>query len=97
MLDKFCYSTCFISLGIRITDELQLGIQKTRSALVDLKGMWHRRDIPLSIEHHVYAAVARCHSIGLRIVAIVDNRCAVALIFRRKSIILGHHFLYDLL
>ncbi|VDP77223.1 unnamed protein product [Echinostoma caproni] len=54
--DKFRYLGSYISPGGRITDEVSVRIQKARLAFANLRHLWRRRDIRLSVKGRVYAA-----------------------------------------
>ncbi|VDP92221.1 unnamed protein product [Echinostoma caproni] len=58
-VDKFCYLSSYISPGGRITDEVSGRIQKARFAFANLRHLWRRRDIRLSVKSRVYAAAVR--------------------------------------
>ncbi|VDP89695.1 unnamed protein product [Echinostoma caproni] len=58
-VDKFCYLGSYISLGGRIKDEVSARIQKARLAFANLRHLWRRRDIRLSVKGRVYAAAVR--------------------------------------
>uniref|UniRef100_A0A183AZK2 Endonuclease-reverse transcriptase n=1 Tax=Echinostoma caproni TaxID=27848 RepID=A0A183AZK2_9TREM len=53
------FSTHYISPGGRITDEVSARIQKARLAFANLRHLWRRRDIRLSVKDRVYAATVR--------------------------------------
>ncbi|VDP82178.1 unnamed protein product [Echinostoma caproni] len=54
--DKFCYLDSYISPGGRITDEVSASIQRAQSASVNLRHLWRRRDIRVSVKDRMYAA-----------------------------------------
>ncbi|VDP90633.1 unnamed protein product [Echinostoma caproni] len=56
---SFFYLGTYISPGGRITDEVSARIKKARLAFANLKHLWRRRDIRLSVKGRVYAAAVR--------------------------------------
>ncbi|VDP51062.1 unnamed protein product, partial [Echinostoma caproni] len=58
-VDKSCYLGSYISPGGHITDEMSARIQKARLAVANLRHLWPRRDIRLSVKGRVYAAIVR--------------------------------------
>ncbi|VDP34872.1 unnamed protein product [Echinostoma caproni] len=54
--DKFRYMGNYISPDGRITDEVSVHIQKARLEFANLRNLWRRRDIRLSVKGRVYAA-----------------------------------------
>ncbi|VDP89366.1 unnamed protein product, partial [Echinostoma caproni] len=58
-VDKFCHLGSYTSPGGPITDEVSARIQKARLAFANLRHLWRRRDIRLSVKGRVYAATVR--------------------------------------
>ncbi|THD18894.1 Alpha 1 3-glucosidase [Fasciola hepatica] len=58
-VDKFCYLGTYVSPDGQIADKVSLRIQKARLAFANLRHLWRRRDIWLSVKGRVYTAVVR--------------------------------------
>lgn len=85
VVDKFVYlGSCISPSGL--SDEISLRISKSRAAFAELRHLWRRRDINLSLKGRVYHATVRAvllygcetwptRTEDLRRLAVFDHRC----------------------
>jgi len=59
VVDKFIYLGSCISAGGLAGNEISLRIGKARAAFLQLRHLWHRRDVSLSVKGRVYSAAVR--------------------------------------
>ena len=85
-VDNFTYLGSLISPNGLVSDEISARIQKARLAFANLRHLWRRRDIRLSIKGRVYCAAVRsvllygCETWPLRVedtrrLLVFDHRC----------------------
>ena len=59
MVVRFVYLGSCITVDVYIEDEMTIGIAKARLAFTDLRDMWRRHGIHLSLKGQVYSASVR--------------------------------------
>ncbi|CAH8565351.1 unnamed protein product [Heterobilharzia americana] len=85
-VDHCTYLGSKINPGGLVADEISAKIQKARLAFANLRHLWRRRDIRLSIKGHVYCTAVRsvllygCETWPLKVedmrrLQVFDHRC----------------------
>ncbi|CAH8560679.1 unnamed protein product [Dicrocoelium dendriticum] len=85
-VDSFVYLGSCVSADGTINKEVSLRIAKARSAFVNLRHLWHRRDVSFSLKGRIYSASVRsvllygCESWPIRVedmrrLSAFDNGC----------------------
>lgn len=86
LVDRFVYLGSCMSAAGAIEDEIKSRIAKARVAFMNLKHLWRRHDVSLSLKGRVYKTTVRavllygCESWALRVedlrrLSVFDNRC----------------------